>query len=223
MNVIRPAVTVAALAALATAGVAERGALHTSFALLGHLEWIWIPVLIASESVSMAAFALMFRRLLAAGVRRRGPAHARHHLRCQRAVRLGAAGRARAGHGLHLPPFHPAGRGRSAGRLVAAGRGSGLLGRCGRHRGWRRAVVWQRPGHDGRRARRGAGRGGSGRTGRGRAPSPAPPGTRRARDVAAQGRDRGCAAGLPAIRGPRSGPGRSGWGRCACPPRGGWR
>jgi pimeloyl-ACP methyl ester carboxylesterase/uncharacterized membrane protein YbhN (UPF0104 family) len=67
MNVIRPAVTVVALAALAVAGVAERGALRTSLALLGHLEWIWIPVLIASESVSMAAFALMFRRLLAAG------------------------------------------------------------------------------------------------------------------------------------------------------------
>jgi pimeloyl-ACP methyl ester carboxylesterase/uncharacterized membrane protein YbhN (UPF0104 family) len=34
---------------------------------LGHLPWIWVPVLIAAESASMAAFAVMFRRLLTAG------------------------------------------------------------------------------------------------------------------------------------------------------------
>jgi pimeloyl-ACP methyl ester carboxylesterase/uncharacterized membrane protein YbhN (UPF0104 family) len=56
-----------ALAALVAAGVAERGALAASLARLGHLQWIWIPVLIVGESASMAAFALMSRRLLAAG------------------------------------------------------------------------------------------------------------------------------------------------------------
>jgi uncharacterized membrane protein YbhN (UPF0104 family) len=36
-------------------------------ALLGQLHWIWIPAVIAGESASMAAFAIMLRRLLAAG------------------------------------------------------------------------------------------------------------------------------------------------------------
>src|SRR6202035_4347642 len=36
------------------------------------LQWIWIPVLIVGEAVSMAAFAFMFRRLLAAGGTRVG-------------------------------------------------------------------------------------------------------------------------------------------------------
>ena len=56
-----------AVAALAAAGVTERAALAASFALLGHLRWIWIPAAIAGESASMAAFAIMLRRLLAAG------------------------------------------------------------------------------------------------------------------------------------------------------------
>jgi len=61
------AAAASALVALAAAGVTERAALTASFALLGHLQWIWIPVLIAGESASMAAFAIMFRRLLGAG------------------------------------------------------------------------------------------------------------------------------------------------------------
>jgi uncharacterized protein (TIRG00374 family) len=60
-------VAAAALAALAGTGVTERAALAASWAVLGHLHWIWIPVAIMLESASMAAFAIMLRRLLAAG------------------------------------------------------------------------------------------------------------------------------------------------------------
>jgi pimeloyl-ACP methyl ester carboxylesterase/uncharacterized membrane protein YbhN (UPF0104 family) len=63
----RTAAAAVAVAALAAAAVAERAALAASFAVLGHLHWIWIPAAIALESVSMAAFAIMLRRLLAAG------------------------------------------------------------------------------------------------------------------------------------------------------------
>jgi uncharacterized membrane protein YbhN (UPF0104 family) len=35
--------------------------------VLGHLHWIWIPAAIVLEAASMAAFAIMLRRLLAAG------------------------------------------------------------------------------------------------------------------------------------------------------------
>jgi len=57
----------AALAVLAGTGVTERAALAASLAVLGHLHWIWIPVALVLESASMAAFAIMLRRLLAAG------------------------------------------------------------------------------------------------------------------------------------------------------------
>src|ERR1700732_2122261 len=57
------AVTVAALAALAAAAVAERGAVIASFAVLGHLHSLWIPAAVLLESASMAALALMLRRL----------------------------------------------------------------------------------------------------------------------------------------------------------------
>ena len=66
------AVTVAALAALAAAAVAERGAVTASFAVLGHLHSLWIPAAVLLESASMAAFAIMLRRLLAAGGARVG-------------------------------------------------------------------------------------------------------------------------------------------------------
>ena len=69
---VAAASALAALAGLAVAGVTERGVLTASLARLGHLQWIWIPVLIVGEAVSMAAFALMFRRLLAAGGSRVG-------------------------------------------------------------------------------------------------------------------------------------------------------
>jgi uncharacterized membrane protein YbhN (UPF0104 family) len=71
-RVARTAATAFAAAALAVAGVTKRAALGASFAVLGHLHWIWIPVLIMLESASMAAFAIMLRRLLAAGGARFG-------------------------------------------------------------------------------------------------------------------------------------------------------
>jgi pimeloyl-ACP methyl ester carboxylesterase/uncharacterized membrane protein YbhN (UPF0104 family) len=65
-------VSVAALAALAAAAVAERAAVTASFAVLGHLHSLWIPAALLLESASMAAFAIMLRRLLAAGGARVG-------------------------------------------------------------------------------------------------------------------------------------------------------
>jgi putative heme transporter len=56
-----------AVAALAAGGVTQRAGLTASFAVLGHLRWLCIPAAIVLESVSMAAFAIMLRRLLAAG------------------------------------------------------------------------------------------------------------------------------------------------------------
>ena len=60
-------VALAAVTALAVAGVAERGAVAASFTVLGHLHWLWIPAAVLLEAASMAAFAIMLRRLLAAG------------------------------------------------------------------------------------------------------------------------------------------------------------
>ena len=65
------AVTIA-MATLAVAGVAEREAVAASFAVLGHLPWLWIPGAVLLELASMAAFAIMLRRLLAAGGARVG-------------------------------------------------------------------------------------------------------------------------------------------------------
>jgi hypothetical protein len=56
-----------ALAMLAEAGVTQRSVVASSLALLGHLHWLWIPAVIVLEAASMAAFAIMLRRLLAAG------------------------------------------------------------------------------------------------------------------------------------------------------------
>ena len=66
-RVARAAAAAVAVAVVAVAGVTGRPALAASFALLGHLRWIWIPAAIAGESASMAAFAIMLRRLLASG------------------------------------------------------------------------------------------------------------------------------------------------------------
>ena len=63
----RAAATGLAMAALAGAAAAEHGTVTASFAVLGHLHWIWILAAVALESASMAAFAIMLRRLLAAG------------------------------------------------------------------------------------------------------------------------------------------------------------
>jgi uncharacterized membrane protein YbhN (UPF0104 family) len=56
-----------AVAVLSVAGITERAALAASLTVLGHLHWIWIPVTVVLESASMVAFAIMLRRLLAAG------------------------------------------------------------------------------------------------------------------------------------------------------------
>jgi putative heme transporter len=66
-RVARIAAAAVAVAALAAAGVTERAAVAASFPVLGHLHWLWIPAAIVLESASMAAFAIMLRRLLAAG------------------------------------------------------------------------------------------------------------------------------------------------------------
>jgi pimeloyl-ACP methyl ester carboxylesterase/uncharacterized membrane protein YbhN (UPF0104 family) len=60
-------VATAALAATGVAGVAGKAAVAASFTVLGHLHWLWIPAAVLLESASMAAFAIMLRRLLAAG------------------------------------------------------------------------------------------------------------------------------------------------------------
>src|SRR5258706_3214912 len=56
-----------AVAVMAGAAVTEGSVVAGSFALLGHLHWLWAPAAIVLESASMAAFAIMLRRLLAAG------------------------------------------------------------------------------------------------------------------------------------------------------------
>ena len=55
----------AALAAVTAAGWAERTTVTASFTVLAHLHWLWIPAALLLESASMAAFAIMLRRLLA--------------------------------------------------------------------------------------------------------------------------------------------------------------
>ncbi len=124
-------ITVAALAGLAAVAVAERAAVTASFAVLGHLHWLWIPAAVLLESASMAAFAFMLRRLLAAGGASVGirPMLATSFAANALSVSIPLAGPG-AGHGLHLPPLHPAGRRCPARRMVAAGRRGGLLG-CG--------------------------------------------------------------------------------------------
>jgi pimeloyl-ACP methyl ester carboxylesterase/uncharacterized membrane protein YbhN (UPF0104 family) len=70
--VARVAAAIVAVAALAAAGVAGRTAVAASFAVLAHLHWLWIPAAVLLEAASMAAFAVMLRRLLAAGGARVG-------------------------------------------------------------------------------------------------------------------------------------------------------
>jgi pimeloyl-ACP methyl ester carboxylesterase/uncharacterized membrane protein YbhN (UPF0104 family) len=63
----RAAAVAFAVAALAAGGVTQRAGLTASFAVLRHLRWLCIPAAIVLESASMAAFAVMLRRLLATG------------------------------------------------------------------------------------------------------------------------------------------------------------
>ena len=62
----------AALAAVTAAGWAERTTVTASFTLLAQLHWLWIPAALLLESASMAAFAIMLRRLLRSEERRVG-------------------------------------------------------------------------------------------------------------------------------------------------------
>ena len=87
-------VALASVAALTVAGVAERAAVAASFAVLGHLRWLWIPACLLLESASMAAFAIMLRRLLAAGGASVGTPPAMAHLP-DRATRPAARASAR--------------------------------------------------------------------------------------------------------------------------------
>src|ERR1700759_1291132 len=57
----------AATAAGGGVAAAGRAAVAASVAVLGHLSWLWIPAAVLLEAASMAAFAVMLRRLLAAG------------------------------------------------------------------------------------------------------------------------------------------------------------
>jgi pimeloyl-ACP methyl ester carboxylesterase/uncharacterized membrane protein YbhN (UPF0104 family) len=68
----RAAAAAIAVAAAGVAAVIERASITASFAVLGHLHWLWIPAAIAAEAASMGAFALMLRRLLATGGARVG-------------------------------------------------------------------------------------------------------------------------------------------------------
>jgi pimeloyl-ACP methyl ester carboxylesterase/uncharacterized membrane protein YbhN (UPF0104 family) len=68
----RAAAATIAVAALGAAAVIERASISASFAVLGHLHWLWVPAAIAAEAASMAAFAFMLRRLLATGGARVG-------------------------------------------------------------------------------------------------------------------------------------------------------
>jgi 3-oxoadipate enol-lactonase len=57
----------AGLAAVTAVGWTERTAVAASLTVLGHLHWLWIPAALLLEAASMTAFALVLRRLLAAG------------------------------------------------------------------------------------------------------------------------------------------------------------
>jgi pimeloyl-ACP methyl ester carboxylesterase/uncharacterized membrane protein YbhN (UPF0104 family) len=66
------AAAAAALAAVTGAGWAERTAVAASFTVLAQVHWLWVPAALLLEFASMAAFAIMLRRLLAAGGARVG-------------------------------------------------------------------------------------------------------------------------------------------------------
>jgi uncharacterized membrane protein YbhN (UPF0104 family) len=52
---------------IVTIAVTRRHALAQSFALLGHLRWVWVPVALGLEWTSLSVFARMQRRLLQVG------------------------------------------------------------------------------------------------------------------------------------------------------------
>ena len=102
-------------------------------AVLGHLHWLWIPAAIVLEAASMAAFAIMLRRLLAAGGAAEGVRSMLATAYAANALSVSVPLAGGTGDCLHVPPLHPAGRRRPAGSLVAAGRRSCLVGRRSTH------------------------------------------------------------------------------------------
>lgn len=72
LRMARVAVVAVATVALAGAGVTQRSVLAASLAVLGHLQWIWVPAAVMLELASLAALAGVQRRLLAAGGARVG-------------------------------------------------------------------------------------------------------------------------------------------------------
>jgi uncharacterized protein (TIRG00374 family) len=64
---VRAILTVALAVGLIGALVADRSSLVNSVATLGHLDWAWLPLAVAAEAASMAAFARTQRRLIRAG------------------------------------------------------------------------------------------------------------------------------------------------------------
>lgn len=71
-RLLRGGVSVATVAAFAVLVVGRRAALASSLGRIGHPEWSWIALGIALETLSMATFAMMQRRLLQVGGRRVG-------------------------------------------------------------------------------------------------------------------------------------------------------
>jgi putative heme transporter len=63
----RVAVVAVATVALTGVGVTKRSVLAASVAVLGQLQWVWVPAAVVLELASLAALAGMQRRLLVAG------------------------------------------------------------------------------------------------------------------------------------------------------------
>jgi hypothetical protein len=102
---IGAAIAVAGLAAAGIAGRAARAALAASFTVLGHLHWIWIPAAIVLKRRPWPPLRSCCADCSRPAGQRRRPADAGHCLCGQHGVGLGAPGRTRAGHRLHLPRF----------------------------------------------------------------------------------------------------------------------
>ncbi len=150
----RAAAAAVAAAVLGAVVVRERNNIGASFLVLAHLHWLWIPVAVALEAMSMAAFACVQRRLLATGGASVGVATMLATSLAANAlsVSIPLAGPELAGD-FCVPALYPARNRRPTGRVVAASRRSRLCRnrRSGRSR--RRSGVGQCTGHRPRRAR----------------------------------------------------------------------
>lgn len=66
-NWVRVVFVLLGATALVTFATTRRAALVESIAVLGHLRWIWVPIALSLEWLSMSTFARMQRQLLKAG------------------------------------------------------------------------------------------------------------------------------------------------------------